>query len=194
VYKSNFSPLPSAGRQYWNVRTLLGPYSVTWDAGDPVQAGRLFRGGAPASGKNGSFPGLASSVAQLYELYTFTNAASGTDLITVSQTGSSDGNSFFSAWWLFNPADLTGSAANYLGDAGFTYPPDVLFPQSFSLLVPGHTTFFIVANSIDGIDSRGGAYTFTVTGTDVVAGSIGGLHPNSRPRSMGSPPQAAPRF
>jgi hypothetical protein len=143
---------------------------VTWDAGDGVQGGRLFRGGAPSSGNNGSFPGLASSVAQLYELYTFTSAAPGADLITVSQTGSSDGNCFFSAWRFFNPADLLGGAANYLGDAGFTYPPDVLFPQSFSLLVPGHTTFFIVANSIDGIDSRGGAYTFTVSGTDVVAG------------------------
>jgi hypothetical protein len=175
VYKSGLRRLPTPGRQNCDVRTLLGPYSVTWDAGDPVQAGRLFRRGAPSSGRDGSFPGLASSVVQLYELYTFTNAASSTDLITVSQTGSSDGNSFFSAWWFFNPADLIGSAANYLGDAGLTYPPDVLFPQSFSLLVPGHTTFFIVANSIDGIDSRGGAYIFTVTGTDVVAGSGGGF-------------------
>ena len=46
---------------------------------------------------------------------------------------------------------------------------------------------FIVANSIDGVDSRGGAYIFTVTGTDVVAGSVGGFHSNSRPRSIDSP-------
>lgn len=153
---------------------------MTWHTGDRVQAGRLFRWGTPSSGKNGSFPGLASSIAQLYQLYTFTSAATHPDLITVSQTGSSDGNSFFSAWRFFNPDDLLGSAANYLGDAGLTYPPDALFPQSFSLLVPGHTTFFIVANSIDGIDSRGGAYTFTVSGTDVVAGRGG---PGQEPAS-----------
>jgi len=155
------------------VRARLGPYTVTWDAGHQVQAGRLFRDGAPSVGSNGSFPGLASSLAQLYEIYTFTNSGTGADLITVSQTGASDGNSFFSAWRLFNPANLIGGAANYLGDMGFTYPPDVVFPQSFSLTVSGHTTFFIVVNSIDGIASRGGAYTFTVSGKDVVAGNGG---------------------
>ena len=87
----------------------------------------------------------------------------------VSLTGSSDANCFFSAWRSFNPTDLVGGAG-YLGDAGYTYPPDAAFPQSFSLLVPARTTFFIVANSIEGIESRGGAYTFTVSGSDVVAG------------------------
>ena len=124
-------------------------------------------------GRNGSFPGLASSIAQLCEIYTFTNPGAGADLISVSQTGASDGNSFFSAWRFFNPANLIGGAANYLGDMGFTYPPGAVFPQSFSLMVPGHTTFFIVVNSINGLSSRGGAYTFTVSGKDVVAGSVG---------------------
>jgi hypothetical protein len=109
----------------------------------------------------------------LYEIYTFTNSGTDADLITVSQTGASDGNSFFSAWRSFNPGDLIGGAPNYLGDMGFSYPPGVVFPQSFSLTVPGRTTFFVVVNSIDGISSRGGAYTFTVSGKDVVAGSAG---------------------
>jgi hypothetical protein len=155
------------------VRTRLGPYSVTWDAGHQVQAGRLFRDGAPCLGSNGSFPGLASSVAQLYQIYTFTSPGTSADLITVSQTGASDANSFFSAWRLFNPADLVGGAPNYLGDMGFTYSPGVVFPQSFSLMVPGRTTFFVVVNSIDGLSSRGGTYTFTVSGKGVVAGSAG---------------------
>ena len=155
------------------MRTRLGPYTATWDVGHQVQAGRLFRDGAPTIGRNGSFPGLASSVGQLYEIYTFTNSSTDADLITVSQTGASDGNSFFSAWRSFNPAALIGGAPSYLGDMGFTYPAGVVFPQSFSLTVPGRTTFFIVVNSIDGISSRGGAYTFTVCGKDVVAGSAG---------------------
>ena len=155
------------------MRTRLGPYTATWDVGHQVQAGRLFRDGAPTIGRNGSFPGLASSIGQLYEIYTFTNSSTDADLITVSQTGASDGNSFFSAWRSFNPADLIAGAPSYLGDMGFTYPPGVVFPQSFSLTVPGRTTFFIVVNSIDGISSRGGAYTFTVSGKGVVAGSAG---------------------
>ena len=178
--------------------TRLGPYAVTWDAGDLIQLGRPFRDGRPYRGNgshNGSgyrhgdgngngcgngngeavgkgtllFPGLASSGEQLCEIYRFINNAAVPDMISVTQTGVTDVNAFFSAWLVFTPGDLMAHGRGYLGDAGFSYWPFCDFPRSFSFLVPAHTAFLVVANSIEGIHSRGGAYTFTVSGTDVLA-------------------------
>ena len=170
------------------VSTRLGPYAVTWDAGDFVQFGRPFRDGRPVCGNgrhndngngngngnggangNGSlrFPGLASSGEQLCEIYRFINNAAVPDTISVTQTGVTDVNAFFSAWLEFTPGDLMAHGRGYLGDAGFSYWPFCEFPRSFSFLVPARTVFLVVANSIEGVHSRGGAYTFTVSGTDV---------------------------
>jgi hypothetical protein len=169
------------------VSTRLGPYAVTWDAGDFVQCGRPFRDGRPVYGNgchngnnwsgngngngNGSlrFPGLASSGEQRCEIYRFINNAAVPDTISVTQTGVTDVNAFFSAWLVFTPGDLMAHVRDYLGDAGFSYWPFCDFPRSFSFLVPAHTAFLVVANSIEGIHSRGGAYTFTVSGTDILA-------------------------
>jgi hypothetical protein len=168
---------------------------VTWDAGDFVQRGRPFRDGRPFCGNghngtgsgsgngngngsgngnrggngNGSlrFPGLASSGEQLCEIYRFINNAPVPDTISVTQTGVTDGNAFFSAWLVFTPGDLMAHVRGYLGDAGFSYWPFCDFPRSFSFVVPAHTAFLVVANSIEGVHSRGGAYTFTVSGADV---------------------------
>jgi len=163
---------------------------VTWDAGDLVQSGRPFRDGRPDCGKgryngngngngngnsggngNGTlrFPGLASSGEQLCEIYRFINNAAVPDTISVTQTGVTDVNAFFSAWLVFTPGDLMAHGRGYLGDAGFSYWPFCDFPRSFSFLVPAHTAFLVVANSIEGVHSRGGAYTFTVSGTDILA-------------------------
>jgi len=174
------------------VSTRLGPYAVTWDAGDFVQRGRPFRDGRPVCGNgrhngnghgngngsgngngngggNGSlrFPGLASSGEQLCEIYRFINNAAVPDTISVTQTGVTDVNAFFSAWLVFTPGDLMAHVRGYLGDAGFSYWPFCDFPRSFSFVVPAHTAFLVVANSIEGVHSRGGAYTFTVSGTDI---------------------------
>ena len=179
--------------------TRLGPYAVTWNAGDLVQYGRPFRDGHPVCGKgqhngngngsgNGSlpFPGLASSGEQLCEIYRFINNAAVPDTIAVTQTGVTDVNAFFSAWLVFTPGDLMAHWRGYLGDAGFSYWPFCDFPRSFSFVVPAHTAFLVVANSIEGVHSRGGTYTFTVTGKDLGAG---------RPPVESSPPTAleAPR-
>jgi hypothetical protein len=134
-------PVPRAGSQFLGAlmtvaRTRLGPYAVTWDVGHLVQSGRLFRGGTPACGNGRSFPGLASSHDQLCEIYPFINNAGSTDLITVTQTGVTDVNAFFSAWLLFSPDDLLAHGDGYLGDAGFSYWPDGEFPRTFSFLVP----------------------------------------------------------
>jgi len=172
------------------VSTRLGPYAVTWDAGDFVQRGRPFRDGRPVcgNGHNGTgssngngngndggngrlrFPGLASSGEQLCEIYRFINNAPVPDTISVTQTGVTDVNAFFSAWLVFTPGDLMAHGRGYLGDAGFSYWPFCDFPRSFSFVVPAHTAFLVVANSIEGVHSRGGAYTFTVSGTDILAG------------------------
>jgi hypothetical protein len=165
---------------------------VTWDAGDFVQCGRPFRDGRPVCGNgrhngngngngnenggananggvngNGSlrFPGLASSGEQLCEIYRFINNTAVPDTISVRQTGVTDVNAFFSAWLVFTPGDLMAHAQDYLGDAGLSYWPFC----EFSFLVPAHTAFLVVANSIEGVHSRGGAYTFTVSGTDILA-------------------------
>jgi hypothetical protein len=163
---------------------------VTWDAGDFVQCGRPFRDGRPVCGngrhngngnRNGNsngnggangndslrFPGLGGSGKQLCEIYRFINNAAVPDTISVTQTGVTDVNAFFSAWLEFTPGDLMAHGRDYLGDAGFSYWPFCEFPRSFSFLVPAHTAFLVVANSIEGVHSRGGAYTFTVSGTDV---------------------------
>jgi hypothetical protein len=173
------------------VATRLGPYAVTWDVGDLVQRGRPFRDGRAVCGNgrhsngngnsggngngngssngNGSlrFPGLASSGEQLCEIFRFINNAAVPDTISVTQTGVTDGNAFFSAWLVFTPGDLMAHGRGYLGDAGFSYWPFCDFPRSFSFVVPAHTAFLVVANSIEGVHSRGGAYTFTVSGTDI---------------------------
>jgi len=171
---------------------------VTWDAGDFVQCGRPFRDGRPycgngrhngngngrgnGNGSNGNgngtgngslrFPGLASSSEQLCEIYPFINNASVPDTISVTQTGVTDVNAFFSAWLMFTPGDLMAHGTDYLGDAGFSYWPFCEFPRSFSFVVPAHTAFLVVVNSIEGVHSRGGAYTFTVSGTDILAGRL----------------------
>ena len=138
---------------------------MTWNAGDLVQRGRPFRDGQPVCGNgngNGSlrFPGLASSGEQLCEIYRFINNATVPDTIAVTQTGVTDVNAFFSAWLVFTPGDLMAHWRGYLGDAGFSYWPFCEFPRSFSFLVPARTVFLVVANPIEGVHSRGGAYVY----------------------------------
>jgi hypothetical protein len=151
------------------VKTRLGPYAVTWDVAHLVQCGRLFRAGTPANGNGHSFPGLASSDDQLCEIFAFINNAASADLVEVTQTLVTDTNAFLSAWLGFTPADLMAHGLEYLGDAGYSFWPDGVLPRSFSFLVPAHTAFLVVANSIDGRCSRGGTYAFTVQGSSVTA-------------------------
>jgi hypothetical protein len=175
VYKSSQLALavPPASLSSHNgskviVRTRLGPYAVTWNLTHLVQIGRPFRAGTPARGDGHSFPGLASSDDQFCEVYPFLNNTGSTDLVEVTQTEVSDLNAFFSAWLVFTPDDLMAHGPAYLGDAGVSYWPGEL-PRSFSFLVPARTAFVVVANSVDGTSRRGGTYTFTVSGTDLVA-------------------------
>jgi hypothetical protein len=147
----------------------IGPYTVSWDDADLVQTGRLFRDGVASEFDSSKpFPGVFDSTHQLYEIYQFTNTSADTQAVTVSFT-STDLNQFFSAWLSYDPLNLAGNAANYLGDAGNSWTTSS--PVMFSFSVPTLTTFYVVANSTGGTSSRGGAYTFTVTGESLIAGA-----------------------
>jgi hypothetical protein len=147
--------------------TTIGPLTVSWDLGDPVQNTRLFRNGVNTPGK--AFPGISGGP-QRYEIFAFINTAASIELITVTQRSASDANSFFSAWSLYNPADLAGNAANYLGDAGSTFPVGFAFPASFTFNVAGNSTFYVVANTTEtGVGPANGTYTFQVSADNLAA-------------------------
>lgn len=135
---------------------VLGPFSGTWDAGDPTMANRLFRNGTPSTcGSSKAFPGIFSGT-NSYEIFPFLNSGSA-ECITITQTSSVD--TFLGVYsGTFDPTNL---GLNYLGDMG------VSGNGVAGIEIPGNSQFLVVAMTSFGASSLGQSFEYTVEGNNL---------------------------
>lgn len=140
--------------------TTISSYSHTWDGTESTMNARLFRNGIASNGLTAkSYPGSITEM-DYYVTYSLFNNSSISALVTVATT-LSDSYSFFSLYR--NSFDPNNLLSGYLGDAG------VSGPAQFSVMVPGLTTFTLVANSVFSHPAIGHDYSVQITGDNISA-------------------------
>jgi hypothetical protein len=118
----------------------------TWTGQEATMGARLFRDGVASDWQNPkAFPGFLTGSFS-WVAFEFVNPSANANPFFVDIMQSTISNSFFSVYaGAFNPADL---AAGYLGDAGSSFAIPPLGEQSFSALVPGGTSAWVVINTV----------------------------------------------
>ena len=151
------------GRVVMNAARWLRP-AITVSGGitngDPIQTGRLFRGGVASEC---GAPNNCSTIAGNYHYtaHTFVNTSGAQACITTTLTTACEvvANQIFAAAYLnsFNPADI---CANNIGDGGLS-PTGA--PLTFDFTVPAGATFIVVVAEVTA-DGGCPAYTLDIAG------------------------------
>ena len=115
---------------------------------DPIQTGRLTRGGRPSicGAPNKCMP--IDAVPYHYKAHTFVNTSSSPAcVVTTITTGCGPANRIFAGAYLdsFDPANI---CTNNIGDSGFSPFPGTP-TRSFAFTVPAGATFIIVVSEVD---------------------------------------------
>jgi hypothetical protein len=109
-----------------------------------VEAGRLVRTGIPSTCAAPSVcPEPADSLARHYDSYTYTNATSSPQCVTVTVNESCGNNALLSAAYL-NTFDPNNLCSNYLADMGVAGPA---FSYSFTLPAGARVVVIVEENS-----------------------------------------------
>ncbi len=117
----------------------------TWTGLEATMDERLFRDGELSNWQNPkAFPGTAAGTFS-WVAFEFANPTGIDTPFFVDILQSTALNSFFSVYsGGFNPDD---QAAGYLGDAGFSFNSPVSGPQTFSVLVSGGTSAWVMLST-----------------------------------------------
>jgi hypothetical protein len=160
-------------------------------AGDADQNSRLGRDGAPSGCEAAkACPGPLSTATgtRKFDQYSFSNDAEVAACMTIHvDAACGGGNDISSAAYLgsYDPQNL---CTNYLGDSGVVGLGNTLPSASYSVVIPSHQSFVVIANT-NAAGATCGAYTLTVSGfydnTDV--GSCAGEPPVANPDSATTP-------
>ncbi len=131
-------------------------------AGDPTQAGRLFRDGvASVCGSVKATPTIVDSVLRRYDAINFTNDGDVAACVTVNVTSGCGTNIFYAVYaGSFNPANIQ---QNYRADAGASFAGTA----TFAFTIPAHKTWVLVIHEV------------ATTGCASYSGTISGLLANT---------------
>jgi hypothetical protein len=140
--------------------------AYTWTGGEPTMDARLFRNGVPSDWEDPKdFPGTFAGTFS-YVTFEFANPSGDANPFFVDILQSTTTNSFFSVY--LNGFDPTNLAQGYLGDAGSSFNIPPLGEQSFSVLVPGgQTAFVMLSTALSDLTFAGETVMFRTTYRDV---------------------------
>ncbi len=141
---------------------MLGPFAGSWDGTEPTQLGRIFRDATPSDGNAPKpFPGGFNAGSTFsYELFQFYNNGPA-DVVTIDATVSSVDTHFAAFSGTFYDTTFVNNGPTYLGDIGSSVS------QSFSILAPVNSPFFVIAMTTASEDPLGQTFSFTVEGDNV---------------------------
>lgn len=136
--------------------------SYIWSGQEPTMDARLFRDGVPSDWQNPkAFPGTFGGTFS-WAVFFFVNPTPAANPFFVDIMQSTIFNSFFSVY--LNGFDPTNLSSGYLGDAGSSFNIPPLGEQSFSVLVPGGATAFVmISTSLSGETFPGEELIFRTT-------------------------------
>jgi hypothetical protein len=137
--------------------------SHIWSGQEPTMSERVFRDGQPSDWQNPkAFPGTFGPGTFSWVVYAFVNPTAAANPFFVDIMQSTTTNSFFSVYaGGFDPTNL---AMGYLGDAGSSFNVPPLDEQTFSVLVPGGTTAYVmISTAASGETFRGEELIFRTT-------------------------------
>lgn len=127
---------------------------------DPMQTGRLFRGGRPSTCGGPNNCQTADADPHHYKSHSFVNTSSApVCVVTTITTACTDAAHFIFAAAYLDPFDPANICTHNIGDSGFSPNPT----RSFAFTVPAGATFVIVVSEVNPA-SGCSAYTLSVTG------------------------------